>query len=323
MLLMKQIAYCILKNLSPAQRDFILGLKRYNLKKREHPDKQLFIMLCDGKNFHGGLADRLKGIVSTFHYCLCKGIEFRINHTYPFKLTDYLLPNEYNWELRYADKISYHLFEIKYVNAIGKNLFKRLMSINTKKQVHCYANWNITSELNTYYQTNYEWGDLFKKLFRPSPEIEAELNYHKKAIGNKYIACQFRFLALLGDFNEDDEPTIGKQEQEILIQKCLISLDDIKQKHHIPILVTSDSIIFISRVSKIEGIYTLPGKPVHIDCVKENEANHEYISTFIDFFMLSEAQRIYNIYTKKMYPSEFPLYASKLNNIPFERIFIE
>ncbi|MCL2650001.1 MAG: hypothetical protein FWD60_03115 [Candidatus Azobacteroides sp.] len=292
------------------------------MKKRVFPDKQLFIMVFDRKFLHGGLADRLKGIISTFHYCLCKGIEFRINHTYPFNLTDYLLPNEYNWKLRYHDKVSHHLFETKCANWIGTDLFKRLININTKKQIHCYASRNVISELNTYYQTNYEWGELFEKLFKLNPDVEKEINYHKNAIGSKYIACQFRFLALLGDFNEYDDPVLMKQEQEALIKKCLKVLTDLKNKYNIPILVTSDSITFISRVSEIEGIYTLPGKPVHIDCV--NPVNsHEYMKTFIDFFMLSGAQKIYSAFTIEMYQSEFPLYAAKLNNVPFEKILIE
>lgn len=42
----------------------------------------------------------------------------------------------------------------------------------------------------------------------------------------------------------------------------------------------------------------------------------------LDFYMLSEAQKIYRIGTPYMYPSEFPVYAAKVHGIPFESITI-
>ena len=322
----KKIMHFVSKNVSEKQRDFMNNLRRLSLKKlkkREYPSKQLFIMVFDGTFIQGGLADRLKGIVSGFHYCLCNNIDFRIKHTYPFEFSDYLLPNEYDWTIKPSDKVSYHLLETKYAYFMGEPLFERLTKLlNTKKQIHCYANWDTVAELNTYYQTNYQWGELFKKLFNPASEIERQIDHYKKQIGGEYIACQFRFLALLGDFNELDKPTLAKHDQQVLIKKCLNALTELKNKYNFPILVTSDSITFTSLAAKMEDVYTLPGKPVHIDYVKDVN-NHEHIKTFIDFFMLSEAKKVYNIFTKEMYQSQFSQYAAKLNNIPFERILIE
>ncbi len=47
----------------------------------------------------------------------------------------------------------------------------------------------------------------------------------------------------------------------------------------------------------------------------------EIMKPFIDFFyLISEAQKVFSIKNKDMYPSGFPQYAAKVNNIPFERI---
>jgi len=319
----KKVTYFILKNLSPNRRDFVLGLKRFNLKKRECPDRQLFIMFCDGQNFHGGLTDRFKGIVSTFHYCLCKGIEFRINHTCPFNLSDFLTPHKYNWELTYpSDKISNHLFEAKYLNIIGETTSKRLINLKTKKQIHCYANSNIVPELNAYYHADYEWGKLFKVLFRPTQELMDLVYECKSKIAGEYICAVFRFQQLLGDFKEYQYAELSDIEKSELIQKCkqatinLQNTSDCKK-----ILVTSDSVSFLKMISDRPDIYTFPSKVVHIDTV-EGESHKVYLKSFLDFYLLSEGTKIYSIGTKEMYPSEFPLYASKLNNIPFERILI-
>ena len=47
-----------------------------------------------------------------------------------------------------------------------------------------------------------------------------------------------------------------------------------------------------------------------------------YLKSFLDFYVLSEAQKIYRIGTSYMYPSEFPVYAAKVHDIPFASIEI-
>ncbi|MDR0231337.1 MAG: hypothetical protein LBI82_04380 [Dysgonamonadaceae bacterium] len=312
-----------MKNLPVDQRDFILSLKRFNFKKREYPSRQLFIMVFDGKFFHGGLADRLKGIVSTFQYCYINNIEFRIKHTYPFDLSNYLPPNEYDWTLKLSDKISYHLLEVKYANFIGKSLFKRLIKLNTKKQIHCYANWNAVPELNTYYQTNYQWGELFKKLFKPTEELTNLVLDCKSKIGGPYICAVFRFQQLLGDFREYDYTELENSKKDELIEKCRQAIINLQNTSDCEkILVTSDSVLFLQNILGLEDVYTFPSKVVHIDTV-EGESHNVYLKSFFDFYMLSEGIKIYSMGTDLMYKTEFPLYAAQLNNIPFERILIE
>jgi hypothetical protein len=323
MSIIKKITYSILKKLPVDWRDFLLSLKRFNLRKREYPDKQLFIMVFDGKFFHGGLCDRFKGIISTFHYCLCNNIDFRIKHTHPFNLSEYLLPNEYDWTINNSDKVSYHLMEIKYANMIGRNLFKRLKKLRTKKQIHCYANWDIVAELNDCYQTNYEWGQLFKKLFKPTEKLTGLLLEHKAKIGGEYICAVFRFQNLLGDFKEYEYKELADDEKIKLKDKCrnaivsLQSASDCKK-----ILVTSDSISFLQSIHNLDSIYAFPSKVVHIDSVADEDYD-VYMKSFFDYLILSEGKKIYSIGTSLMYKSEFPLYAAKLNNILFERILID
>ena len=47
------------------------------------------------------------------------------------------------------------------------------------------------------------------------------------------------------------------------------------------------------------------------------------MKSFLDFFMLTEARSVSCIGTKEMYPSQFPMYAAKVNGIPFRRITLE
>lgn len=91
------------------------------------------------------------------------------------------------------------------------------------------------------------------------------------------------------------------------------------------LLVTSDSVTFLKRASQIEGVHIIPGTLIHIDGQKSNIPQNPYeiyLKSFLDFYILSEAQKIYRIGTSYMYPSEFPVYAAKVHNIPFESITI-
>ena len=48
-----------------------------------------------------------------------------------------------------------------------------------------------------------------------------------------------------------------------------------------------------------------------------------YLNSFVDFYMLADSRRIFSLGTDEMYPTQFPMYAAKVNDIPFERILLE
>jgi hypothetical protein len=79
---------------------------------------------------------------------------------------------------------------------------------------------------------------------------------------------------------------------------------------------------FLSKAKQLNRVFTLPGKIIHVDCVMD-EQKEVYMKLFVDFFMLSKAKKVYSIGTKQMYPTNFPVYAAKINNAPFERILID
>ena len=52
---------------------------------------KMIVFMADGRKSHGGLADRLRGIVSTYEYCLNHRVEFRIKFKSPKKIEDLLI----------------------------------------------------------------------------------------------------------------------------------------------------------------------------------------------------------------------------------------
>ncbi|MDR0872233.1 MAG: hypothetical protein LBN27_02035, partial [Prevotellaceae bacterium] len=236
-----------------------------------------------------------------------------------FDLSLFFEPNQYDWQAK-ENEIAIKTADAKILIVQGEN-GERLLHLKTKKQVHTYINRDYLPLLNEKYKTNFEWGKLFNELFKPTSKLEAQINFHLAKINSSYIACVFRFQSLLGDFTEYDFPTLPSDKQQDLINICAKSLLALKNNHKLPVLVTSDSSTFLSYVSTLENIFTLSGKVVHLDCT-DNADENVYMKSFIDFMMLSKADKIYSIVTGQMYPSEFPLYAAKVNNIPFERITV-
>jgi hypothetical protein len=319
----KKITHFILATLPPDLRDDILGLKRFRSSPKVYPYNRMLIIFFDGRNFHGGLCDRFKGIVSLFHYCLCTHISFKINHTFPFELSDYLLPNEYDWTLSTSNKISFHRKEAKYMNLIADPSAKRLVHLKTKRQIHANANRDIVEKLNSEFGTNYTWGELFKKLFKPTEELNHLIRLHQSEIGGNYICAVFRFQNLLGDFAEYEYTGLTDEAKNKLIAQCRQAVLDLQKREVCKkILVTSDSSTFLQEIKKMENVYAFPEKVVHIDNTK-GESHSVYMKSFLDFYLLSEGDKIFSIGTSRMYKTEFPMYAAKVRDVPFERILMQ
>jgi hypothetical protein len=319
---LKKNILLIISFLPPSWRDYIFGINRFRAKKRICPQTPAVIFFTEKGKWHGGFADRMKGIVSLYHFCLCKEIPFKINYAYPFCLSDFLQPNKYDWQIN-EKMISFHRKEAKLMFLYGKNKVKRLFCLNTSKQIHAFFNTDIVEQLNAEFHTDYTWGQLFGQLFKPAEILQSEINRHLKIINGNYICAVFRFQNLFGDFQEYKCQPLNETEQNILIQKCLKSLLELQEEENSrKILVTSDSAKFLTAVAELENIFAFPAKVVHIDCT-ENEQYNVYMKSFLDFYLISNAEKVFCVGTKEMYPSEFPMYAAKINDIPFERILTE
>lgn len=283
---------------------------------------QIYVSMVDGKFYQGGMCDRFKGIISLYAYCKNRNLKFKINYTYPFQLSDYLLPNDYDWRLEEGE-ISHSIWNCRILYMVGEYMGRRLLNLKSKKQIHFYCNRNLLNVINNADNTNYVWGDLFHELFKPAPRLQQAISNLSNKWGG-YSAAVFRFQNLLGDFPEYNfHPLSSDKEKEQLIDKCLKSIEMLFEKLKIEkLLVTSDSNTFLERASQIKNVFIIPGKVVHIGCV-ENQSYDVYLKSFVDFYMLANANAVYSLGTKDMYPTEFPLYAAKVNNVHFERILIK
>lgn len=284
---------------------------------------QAVIFQCDGHFWHGGLADRFKGIVTVFEWCNSKNILFKINFIDPFRLYDYIEPNGYNWFVAEKDVLynqstqpkvcmmeprTCHKREIREKGAL---LFSEWLDKNlyiVDNQIHIYTN---------IFYDGVNFSKAFNILFKPTAKLQQQIDYHLEKIGGKYISISYRFTTLLGDFKDCTTTVLSIEERNELINKCLNIVAEIRKQApvHKRVLVTADSPTFIERVKQLPDVYVIPGKIGHIDYQHDDDVN---MKTFLDFFLISKAEKVYLAKSGQMYRSTFAKTAAMVNDKPFE-----
>lgn len=283
-----------------------------------------YIFMADGRIPHGGMFDRLKGIISIYAIAKSQNKNFKINFTSPFELSKYLQPNNYDWiieknSILYSFPISRPLF------LYGECYYPHRVMKKRNKESHFYFGYDILKNVNFRYKKEYEWGTLYRELFIPTPYLQKYIDYYKQDIGCKYIAIHTRFLNLLGDKNETDiNPELSEIDKNELMEKVLNAIKQIHTSYNktIKLMLASDSMLFINYAKNaMEDIYVIPGVVKHIDTAKQ-VSDSENLKMFLDYYLISNAEKVYSIVSDGMWPSAFPEYAAKIGNIAFERIKI-
>lgn len=288
-------------------------------------DERIAVMMFDGKRKHGGLADRLRGIIFCYSICREEGIGFRLNFTFPFNLETYLQPNLYDWTLK-PGELSFNITEARpvFTDTIGistvgisgqreakwqRDYIRKRLNDADIKQLHVYTPFVCTDE---------EFSLYFHELFRPSPLLENALKPYREMLGDNYISISTRFMELLGDFHEPKAKIrLTSREQDMLIDKCLKKVLEIHQKHPGKrVLVTSDSMKFLTACSALPWVYVVEGEIAHSDTADTD--NH--LKTFLDFWLISEAKEVYQLKTDRMYAGNFSYKAANINQRPFHLI---
>lgn len=295
----------------------ILFRKRELLLKKQlyKADSKIdIIVIFNGKIPQGGLADRLKCILCVYAYAKKHSLSFGISHFHPFDLSYYLNPKT-DWVVNPRD-INYDPLVARpyLIPAISFTLFK-LKLRKSKLEKHIYSSGYFPVIFKRY---GYTIGGLFNELFSPSEKIKNTISFYKSE--KKYwSAMHFRFLNLLGDFKEREfNRTLSNDESNKLVNTCLNFITRM-QRVHPNIYISSDSQKFILEACKLDGVFTVEGNIIHVD--NSNLIDNDfYLKTFLDFFLIANATKVYSIVGREMYASYFPVLACQLNNIPFERI---
>lgn len=293
--------------------------RKYNSGTSTH-DNEVICML-DGRVKHGGLTDRINGIISCFEAADKANRKFKIWFNCPFTLSDYLIPNEYDWIIDSKDIYFNQSSKPLYIRTInpaqrkkrGMQLLNDIIKL-PNKQLHIYSNINSVESL--------QYHRIFHKLFKPSDKLSNILELERSRIGTKYISATFRFQQLLNDFKEGDYKILSVKEREKLLSKCISAIEELSKDYpDKKILVTSDSPTFLDSIKSFPFVHIISGRVVHMEYNNSPDFS-VHAKAFIDLYMISEAEIIHSVVINPMYESGFPKFASKINNRPFKTIII-
>lgn len=301
-------------------------LKKYYFKDDNIVHDVVIVYICNGYTWHGGLADRLKGIVSVFEWCKKNNKRFAIHFNHPFNLNDYLVPNEYDWVIE-EHKVSYYGTIPKVCLMEPRTCHKKEVKENSRRLLNEWMDNNLNEENQIHVYTNMNSGikrfsSLFNELFKPSDRLQCEIDKNLKNIGGNFISISFRFTTIMGDFMDCVGKEYSEEDKELLLRDCVDAIKDISKNApaYDKVLITADSERFLKYAQKrIENIYIIPGKVGHIDYKNNDDVN---MKTFLDFILISKAEKVYLVKNKDMYNSAFARTAAMVNNKEFEIVNI-
>ena len=284
--------------------------------------KKRAVCIYDEKAKMGGLVDRLRAIVSIYKICKEQDIEFKILFTHPFNLNRYLQPCKANWEITPQElNRNTNETDICFIyTATGSDYEAKKQEKWFRREFKKgYREFHVRT--NALFSYRHNFSELFNEIFKPTPMLDSLIAKQKEAMGEEYISTSFRFLDLLGDFNETyGKGALTEKERDMLIAVNIAQIEKLhKQFPQKKILVNSDSITFLQAADKLPYTYIIPGDISHVDS-GDKASNNAHDKTLTDFFMIANAQSIYLFITGGMYNSGFPYAASLLYNRPFHVI---
>lgn len=289
----------------------------------DKPKKTRIVFCCNGQVIHGGLIDRLQGIVSMYETALRIDAEFYIQFTNPFNLSTYLAPNKVAWERMgirfnpFRDRIIYK------ITRKAKPTDNPISWFNLSKPrtyfVYCNSNY-----LNTYYpeltyaEIKIVWRNRYEELFQNSAVLNKGLSLLPT---EKRFVCHLRFGGILGDFHDLFPMRLDETEVADLFSKFDKQLKELAQQHpDWAIYVLSDSPRFLEYISKQGVCHVLPGTPKHIDVNNKTTSVDDHLKTFTDLLFMADSELVYAFVMPPLHHSNFGLFASIIGNKPYRMI---
>lgn len=319
-------------NFSPHILKHYIKILNYLVFKKEYPyywgnnkewaktSGNKIVFICDGFKAHGGLSDRLKSILTTFSETKKINKPFYISWTSPFQLSDFLIPSgNIDWRIDKDQIYCNYKNSFPFILNISSNHFKNII----KKYLfrHCLKDKRDILVYSNIMFEKFNLPELFFSLFKPSDFLQKNLDFYLNDIGSPFYSYTFRFGNLLGDFKDIVGNPLSSKDKIKLINR---NLEELKEKlKELPLgfkaLVTSDSLSFLKSAKIIDNrIYVIEKELMHIDFFDEKKSNNMiWLKTFLDFFLIMTAEKVYQLNTEGMYNSSFPSFAAKIGKKPY------
>jgi hypothetical protein len=288
-------------------------------------NKKQILIICDGIISHGGLVDRLKGIISFYQIAKLKNFDFKIQFNNPFRLTEFLVPNSYNWITTIVD-LKWNPLNTSFLVLMDNFEFDPIASFTKSKKYNfiIYCNVDYLSKIHldkSKIEVAQIWQNSYRELFTPSKYFKEKLEEVK--IESKRIAVHTRFTGLMGDFKDSSNKTISNERKTEILKLLITEINKISLANpNFQICIFSDSIQFLNYIKSNTKFFVIDGTLLHLGLASRKKNIKDHLKTFIDFYLIAQSTKIFLIKTDEMHNSAFSMYASKIENTQFEKIEI-
>ncbi len=288
---------------------------RYRWSFQQIKRKRL-IMLIDGTDSHGGLVDRFKGLITGMALADTYGFEFVFVYHSPFLLSHYITCAPGSGYIQ-QEALTLHPLRTRLIRWKDKlpsrEEVKNTLS-NAAHDVLLYCNLDFISRFQDFHTK--PWEGWFNENFAPAPHLVEKLQSYSNA--GTFTAIHARFTSLLGDFSDTSHKELSPEKRLALLEQCVKAVKQIYNTYGPRVFLFSDSTLFLNRVKEtLPQIQQSIGEPKHVDSMYDDT---DFEKEFIDFFLLSAAGTVVSLRGNGLYPSDFPVYAARLNAgavIPF------
>lgn len=297
-------------------RNCVYYYKLYQFHKDKDVTGNVVYFIIDPKIKHPGLTDRFKAIVGLYYIAKINHFDFKVIFNTPFRLNDYLSVNEYDW-VGDENQLSYSIKNSRLISYNGDKILK--LNKNVKQyHVYCYIGYDVLQR-NSIEGYQKLWGNLYRELFKPSLTIKEKID-QLIISENSYVAVHLRFVNALQTIEEDQFNFLQPEQQEQLIIRCLNGIKSICKKHpDKKLIIFSDSPIFLKRAQSLP-VLILEGEIGHISFA--NNIDKVVIKTFLDYYMIARAYKVYCIMAPEMYRTVYSYYASLIGGKEYEEFYV-
>jgi len=268
-------------------------------------NKFYFILDKDFKH-HPGLADRLKAITSCYYLAKRSGYSFLLIDQTQCGLSEFLIPEQTSL-LADSSELEYSIRDTKlfFYSAARWKITSQLIP---GKQYHCYCYQG--DDLFYHNGGDYigQFRVLFNELFTPT-KVLSQLIKSTGLEEKQYVAIHARFVNSLGSFESKRYPSLPLQDRERLIERCLSAIKEICDTQSMPVVLFSDSALFLQR-SSILPVITLDSTNIaHISLDNNQDA---LAKTYLDFMLISRAAKVIRLCSneRELHLTNYSYYAA-------------
>jgi len=293
-------------------------LAQFSLAKNDNR----LIYTADGGIVHGGIIDRLKGVLTTFYLSKKHDFKFHIYHNSPLPFSEVWHHKKINIERLIINPFKFKILFISSLSTL--EIFMDNSTLKKNKTYLIYCSENILA----HQHPNGKWETLTRNLFN---EFNA-LGYNKidQIINTKYPTfskikpdiVHYRCLNYFGDFEDSKLMPIEKEARNKLLSS-MIAYATTTYKNKANILFISDSRYLLKNLSE-HGlpIFSLESTK-HID--NKGHKKEEYLNAYIENHLITKAKNVtsYILFHKEHpFNSHFAYYPSIIGNAKFSKFGI-